>query len=130
MAKKELMMKQTPNPPQQFPIERKVWHGTSHVAVSSIQVHGFNRSYAGDKNGNSLAHLSRRLTASQGELIVYPLRRRQCVRVSVHTFKHEYLHSQWADCNQILSEALLGWGKGYIRFWARLDQNSGFHGNR
>ena len=22
------------------------------------------------------------------------------------------------------------WGKGCIRFWGRLDQNSGFHGNR
>ena len=31
---------------------------------------------------------------------------------------------------RILSEASLGWGKGCIRFWARSDQNSGFHGNR
>ena len=23
----------------------------------------------------------------------------------------------------------LGWGKGCIRFWGRLDQNSGLHGN-
>ena len=23
-----------------------------------------------------------------------------------------------------------GWGKGCIRFWGRLEQNSGFHGNR
>ena len=52
VAKKELMTKQTPNPPAQFPIERTVWHGTSHAAVSSIQMHGFNRSYAGDKNGD------------------------------------------------------------------------------
>ena len=31
-----------------------------------------------------------------------------------------------ADRNQILSEASLGWGKACNRFWARLDQNSGF----
>ena len=24
----------------------------------------------------------------------------------------------------------LGWGKGCIRFWSRLDQNSGYHANR
>ena len=35
-----------------------------------------------------------------------------------------------ANVNQILYEASLGWGKGCIRFWDRLDQNSGFHGNR
>ena len=75
-----------------------------------------------------LAHLSRRLV---GELIVYPW---SGVRPSsssvVHNFKHEYLCNQWADHNQILSEASLGWGKGCIWFWARSDQNSGFHGNR
>ena len=26
--------------------------------------------------------------------------------------------------------SITGWGKGCIRFWGRLDQNSGFHGNR
>ena len=50
--------------------------------------------------------------------------------VVIHNFKHEYLCNQWADHNQILSEASLGWGKGCIRFWARSDQNSAFHGNR
>ena len=76
-----------------------------------------------------LAHLSRRL---RGELIVYRSSRRPCVRacVCVHTFKHEYLLDLWVDRNQILSEASLGWGIGCIRFWDRLDQNSGFHGNR
>ena len=29
-----------------------------------------------------------------------------------------------------LCVASLGWGKSCIRFWGRLDQNSGFHGNR
>ena len=47
----------------------------------------------------------------------------------VHTFKHEHLGDQLADRNQILSEASLGLGKGCIRFWARSDWNSGFHGN-
>ena len=81
-----------------------------------------------------LAHLSRRLV---GELIVYPwsgVRPSSVVRRRpssvVHNFKHKYLCNQWADRNQILSEASLGWGKGCIRFWARSDQNSGFHGNR
>ena len=41
-----------------------------------------------------------------------------CVSVcmSVHTFKHEYLRSQWSDHNQILSVALLGWGKAALGF--------------
>ena len=64
-----------------------------------------------------LAHLSRRLI---GELIVYRSSRRPCVRPSVHpsvhTFKHEYLCNQLADWNEILSEASLGWGKGFSRF--------------
>ena len=34
------------------------------------------------------------------------------------------------QCWSILYEASLGWGKGCIRFWDRLDQNSGFHGKR
>ena len=35
-----------------------------------------------------------------------------------------------ANLDQILFVASLGWGKGSIRFWGRLDQNTGFHGNR
>ena len=35
-----------------------------------------------------------------------------------------------ANLDQILCVASLGWGKGCMRFWGRLDQNSGFHGNR
>ena len=50
--------------------------------------------------------------------------------VVVHTFKLEYLWSQLANLDQILCVASLGWGKGWIRFWGRLAQNSGFHGNR
>ena len=30
----------------------------------------------------------------------------------------------------ILCVASLEWEKGWIRFWGRLDENSGFHGNR
>ena len=67
---------------------------------------------------------------AQGELIVWDLSRRPSVRPSVHTFKHEYLSDQPADRDQISSGASLGWVIGCIRFWARSDQNSGFHGNR
>ena len=38
--------------------------------------------------------------------------------------------SQFANLDQILCVASLGWGKCCIRFWGRLNQNSGFHGNR
>ena len=69
-----------------------------------------------------LAHLSRRL---KGELKVYRSIRRPCVRPCVNIFKLEYLHNQWANRNEILSEPSLGWGKGCIRFWARSDRNSG-----
>ena len=37
-----------------------------------------------------------------------------------HTFELEYLWSQWANLDQILCVASLGWGKGCIRFWGRL----------
>ena len=47
-----------------------------------------------------------------------------------YTFELEYLWSQLAYLDQILCVASLGWGKGCIRFWGRLDVNSGFHGNR
>ena len=47
-----------------------------------------------------------------------------------HTCKLEYLWSQLASLDQILCVASLGWGKGCIRFWGRLDQNPSFHGNR
>ena len=47
-----------------------------------------------------------------------------------HTFERKYLWSQLANLDQILCVASLGWGKGCIRVWGRLGQNSGFHGNR
>ena len=47
-----------------------------------------------------------------------------------HTFELEYLWSQLASLYQILCVTSLGWGKGCILFCAKLDQNSGFHGNR
>ena len=74
-----------------------------------------------------LAHLSRRLTRW-----AYSIRMvcRLSSSVVIHTFKLEYLWSQLANLDQILCAASLGWGKGCIRVWGRLDQNSGFHGNR
>ena len=53
------------------------------------------------------------------------LERRKC-----QTFELEYLWSQLASLEHILWVASLEWGKGCIRFWGRLDQNSGFDGNR
>ena len=50
-------------------------------------------------------------------------------RRKFHTFELEYLWSQLANLDHILCVASLGWGNGCIRFWGRLDQNSGFHGN-
>ena len=47
-----------------------------------------------------------------------------------HTIELEYLWSQLVNLDQILCVASLEWGKGCIRFWGRLDQNSGFYGNR
>ena len=73
-----------------------------------------------------LAHLSQRLTRW-----AYSIPMVRLPSVVVHTFKLEYLWSQLDNLDQILCVASLGWwGKGCIRFWGRLDQNSGFHGNR
>ena len=75
------------------------------------------------------AHLSRRLTRWAYSIAMVRRRRTSSV-VVVHTFKLEYLWSQLANLDQILCIASLGWGKGCIRLWGRLDQNPGFHGNR
>ena len=89
---------------------------------SKIQVGlGFMFRYLGFSSPEPKAH---------GELIVYQSSRCPSVCMCVNTFKHEYLHNQQADHNKILSEASLGRGKGCIRFWARSDWNSRFHGNR
>ena len=47
-----------------------------------------------------------------------------------YTFELLYLWGQLANLDQILCVASLGMGKGCLMFWGRLDQNSGFHGNR
>ena len=47
-----------------------------------------------------------------------------------YTFELDYLWGQLASLDQILCAASVGVGKGCIRFWGRLDQNSGVHGNR
>ena len=65
---------------------------------------------------------------AHGELIVYQSSRRLFVCPCICS-QHDYLHNQQAYSNQILSEASLGWGIGCIKFWARSDWNSGFHGN-
>ena len=71
-----------------------------------------------------LAHLSQRLTRWAYSIPMVP---RPSI---VHTFKLEYLWCQLTNLDQILCVASLGWGKGCLRFRCRLDQNSGFHGNR
>ena len=45
-------------------------------------------------------------------------------------YSHKLLYKWQLALDQILCTALLGWGKCCIMFWGRLDQNSGFHGNR
>ena len=47
-----------------------------------------------------------------------------------HTFELKYLWSQLASLDQFYCVAPLGWWKGCIMFWGRLNQYSGFHGNR
>ena len=71
-----------------------------------------------------LAHLSRRLTWWAYSI---PMVRRPSV--VVHTFKLD-LWSQLDNLDQILCEASPRWGKGCIRLWGRLAQNTGFHGSR
>ena len=73
-----------------------------------------------------LAHLSQRLTRWAYSI---PMVRRSSI-VVVYTFELKYLWSQFANLDQILYVASLGWGKGCIWFWGRLEQNYGFHGNR
>ena len=84
-----------------------------------------------------LAHLSRRLTRwaysipmVRCQSVVVIRCRRASSSVIAHSFKLEYLWRQLVNLDQILCVASLGWGKGCIRFLGRLDQNSGFQGNR
>ena len=79
--------------------------------------------------GTQKRHFSSPESTAHGELIVYQSSRRLSVCLCVNIFKKEYLRNQWADCNQILSEASLGRGKGCNMFLARSDMNSGFNGN-
>ena len=46
-----------------------------------------------------------------------------CSSVITFQMKLEYLWGQLASLDKILHEASLGWEKGCIRFWDRLDQN-------
>ena len=72
-----------------------------------------------------LVHLSRTLTKWAYSVLMVC-----CLSVVVLSFKLEYFWSHLTNLDQILYVASLGKGKGCIRFWGRLDQNSGFHGNR
>ena len=68
-----------------------------------------------------LAHLSRRLTRWAYSIPMV------CRPSVVHTFKWISLKpvgQSWSN----FYVASLGWGKGCIRFWGRLDHNSWFHG--
>ena len=52
-----------------------------------------------------------------------------CMHPSVCTFKREYLRP-FGQLQPNFISTVLGWGKGCIRFWARLDQNCGCHGKK
>ena len=66
---------------------------------------------------------------AQGELIVWDSSRRPSVRPFTLS-NIDISETKRANHNQILSGASLGWGIDCIRFSARSDQSSGFHGNR
>lgn len=53
IAKKKLLESQNPKGTQN---ERELWHGTAPEAVSSINNHGFDRSYCG-KNGKIIQNI-------------------------------------------------------------------------
>ena len=78
--------------------------------------------------GYLLAHLSQRFIRWAYSIPMVCLS--SLSDVVFHTFKHEYLWIQLANLDQILYVALRSVGKGCIRFWGRLVQNSGVHGNR
>ena len=77
------------------------------------------------KWGNSGFHGNRKLPlAYNGENDVSTFSRLFLIRSFL------YLQVTRPVLIKFLFVASLGWGKGCIRFWGRLDQNSGFHGNR
>ena len=96
------------------------------IGVTVIFYQYFSR-FTGFRDGQCV--ISSPELKAHGELIVYQVRHRLGVCLSVNIFKLEYLHNQWANRNKILSDPSLGWGKGCIMFWARSDRNSGVHGN-
>ena len=98
------------------------WPGSKSFNISSALRWAIQDQWSA---GSFLAHLSQRLTRWAYSI---PMVRRPSV--VVYTFKLEYLWSQLANLDQLLCVTSLGWGKGCLRFWGRLDQNSGFHGNR
>ena len=105
-----------------------------HTVTFAQKVNNSVLQFFQEKQNTFLAHLSRRRTrwAYSIPMVRRPsvVVRRRPSSVVVHTFKLEYLWSHLANLDEILYVASLGWGKGCIRFWGRLDQNSGFHSNR
>ena len=68
-----------------------------------------------------------------GELIGWDSSRRRLVRPLVCQFTLSDKNisvTSWLIVIKLHLNHHFGWGFGSIRFWARSDQNSGFHGNR
>ena len=54
----------------------------------------------------------------------YDIKVGRCSQLNEYMKLYEYQRSRSFIDDQILYVASLGWGKGWIRFWGRLDQNS------
>ena len=80
------------------------------------------------RGGQTLTMFVLFFNSPEPKLIVWDWSRRPSVRV----FTLSNMNISETSCPikiKFSSEASLGWGIDCIRFWARLDQNSGFHGN-
>ena len=79
---------------------------------------------------SSMLLVTRTSIKARSSSILGRIRPVTCPWVMKITFEFEYLWSQSANLDQVLCVASLGWGKSCVRFWGRLDQNSGVDGNR
>ena len=101
--------------------------------LCSVYTHEFSIAlFKATINNNSvsiLAHLSRRLTRWAYSI---PMVRRPSVVVRRRPQFQTWISLKLAgqSWSNFLCVALLGLGKGCIKFWDRLDQNSDFHCNR
>ena len=100
----------------------------SYLALfyGKVKFGNFGFSIGINENHGFLAHLSRRLTRWAYSIPVEPASVRQCVCVCVCVSVCQHFPTwispqQCAKRNQILTEALFGWGKGCIMFWVRSD---------